>query len=64
MTEFFNFYPASGAETVTDIPVADVTGKADEFGCVETTEGLYVPTTKTDWSPFLGPSDVLIDILE
>ena len=64
MTDFFNFYPASGAKTVTNIPAADVsdTNKSDKFGCIETAEGLYVPTMKSDEKPHLGPSDdVLID---
>ena len=50
MANFFNFYPVDGSATIADVPAADVTATvpgnvaADDFGCFETPQGLYVPT--------------------
>ena len=49
MTDFFNFYPADGSATVTEIPTSEVTGTPDDFGCIETPDGLYVPTMKMEF---------------
>lgn len=50
MANFFNFYPVDGSATITEIPAAEVANAvadnvaADDFGCYETSKGLYVPT--------------------
>ena len=50
MANVYNFYPANGSATITEIPAAEVANAVadnvadDDFGCYETSKGLYVPT--------------------
>lgn len=54
MANFFNFYPIDGSATVAEIPASEVAAAvpgnvaADEFGCFETSKGLYVPTLSAE----------------
>jgi hypothetical protein len=41
----FNFYPhIDNGLPIINVPFSDVIGVPDQFGCVETADGLYVPT--------------------
>ncbi len=64
MAEFFNFYPKDGGATVLEIPAGKVSARADEFGCVEVSDGLYVPCSKIEFVPDLGPSEAPADFAE
>jgi hypothetical protein len=50
MSNFYNFYPIDETKTIADIPASEVASilpenvAADQFGCYETSAGLYVPT--------------------
>lgn len=37
----YTFYPADNSETIRGVTVS---GSPDQFGCIETAEGVYVPT--------------------
>lgn len=54
----YTFYPADNSATVRNVTVV---GAPDEFGCIETADGVYVPTPKdttvvtVEIAPTYGP---------
>jgi hypothetical protein len=42
----YTFYPSNNSET--QFNVANVGGTPDSFGCIDTVQGVYVPTPQKD----------------